>query len=96
MAPSKDPRIDKMYSGDRFWALIALVTLWGTYAFVMAKVIPLLGSEDVLYVLGVGAGLVLLFNTASIWAMLSHYGEDKQNIYGLDLHYQDIASKSKG
>lgn len=96
MAPSNDSRIDRMYSGDRVWALVALLTLWATYVFVMAKVIPLVGSEDVLYVLGAGAGLVLLFNTASILAMLSHYGDDKQNIYGLDLHYLDLANRSKG
>ncbi len=37
----------------------------------------------------------LIFNTASIFAMLSHYAEDKENIYGLDIHYLDAAKRSK-
>ncbi len=94
MAPSSDPRIDKMYSGDRVWALVALLTLWGTYLFVLMRVIPLTGGEAVLYALAVGGGLVLLFNTAAIYSMLTHYGEDKQNIYGLDVHYLDLAKKT--
>jgi hypothetical protein len=32
---------------------------------------------------------VLLFNTASILAMVQHYSGDKDHIYGLDLHYLD-------
>lgn len=95
MAPTTDPRIDKMFSGDRIASLAALITLWGTYTFVFFRVLTLAGSEPVLITLGIGAGLVLLFNTAAIWAMISHYAEDKQNIYGLDLHYLDIANKTK-
>ncbi len=34
---------------------------------------------------------MLLFNTASIFAMISHYSGDKDHIYGLDLHYLDAA-----
>jgi hypothetical protein len=83
-----------MYSGDRVWALVALLTLWGTYLFVLMKVIPICGGSAELYVLATGAGLVLLFNTAAIYSMLTHYGEDKQNIYGLDIHYLDLAKKS--
>jgi hypothetical protein len=33
---------------------------------------------------------VLLFNTASIFAMIRHYSGDKEHIYGLDLHYLDV------
>ena len=43
-----------------------------------------------------GAGLVLLFNSASIVAMLTHYSEDRSHIYGLDLHYLDEMKKSRG
>lgn len=96
MSTQEDPRVDRMYSGDRFAALIALITLWATLLFVFVKVLPLVPDETVLYVMGAGVGLVLLFNTASIFAMLSHYSEDRKHIYGLDLHYLDEMKKSKG
>jgi hypothetical protein len=37
----------------------------------------------------VSGGLVLLFNSASIVALLKHYRDDKRHLYGLDLHYLD-------
>jgi hypothetical protein len=27
--------------------------------------------------------------------MISHYSEDRQNIYGLDLHYLDLMKKTR-
>jgi fatty acid desaturase len=95
MSPGNDPRVDRMFGGDRIAALIALAALWATLAFVFLSVIPLAGSSEVLYVLAAGVGMVLLFNTASIFAMLSHYSEDRNHIYGLDLHYLDEMKKSK-
>lgn len=95
MAPSNDPRVERMYRGDRMWAVVALFTLWATYTFVFWKILPLLTDSGVLYSLAVGAGLVLLFNSAAIYAMIAHYIEDKQNIYGLDLHYLDLSKSSK-
>jgi hypothetical protein len=95
MAPSTDRRVNKMFRGDCIASLAALITLWATYTFVFFRIFSLAGSDAVLIALSIGAGLVLLFNTAAIWAMISHYAEDKQNIYGLDLHYLDIANKSK-
>ena len=96
MTPDHDPRVDAMYGGDRLAAIVALVALWATLIFVFIAVIPLAGDPSVLYVLAAGAGLVLLFNTASIMAMLSHYSEDRKHIYGLDLHYLDRMNKNKG
>jgi fatty acid desaturase len=95
MSPGNDPRVDRMFSGDRIAAMIALAALWATLAFVFVSVIPLAGSSEVLYALATGVGMVLLFNTASIFAMLNHYSEDRQHIYGLDLHYLDEMKKSK-
>ena len=95
MAPPTDRRINKMFRGDCIASLAALFTLWATYTFVFYRIFALAGSEAVLITLSIGAGLVLLFNTAAIWAMISHYAEDKQEIYGLDLHYLDIARRTK-
>ena len=96
MSTSSDPRVDRMYAGDRGAAILALGTLWATYLFVFWELLPLVGDSTVLYVLAAGAGLVLLFNTASIMAMLAHYSEDRSHIYGLDLHYLDEMKKSRG
>lgn len=90
-----DPRIQSMFSKDRLWALGLLVTLWVLYAFVFYEVWPNTGNDNVSLALAISGGLVLLFNSASIIAMIKHYADDKQRIYGLDLHYQDIMNKTK-
>jgi hypothetical protein len=46
-------------------------------------------SSGVVAALAIFGGLVLLFNTASILALLKHYAEDKAHLYGLDIHYLD-------
>lgn len=96
MSSQDDPRVDRMFSSDRLAALAALAALWGTLLFVFMEVLPLVSDAAVIYVLGAGVALVLLFNTASILAMLSHYSEDRKHIYGLDLHYLDEMKKFKG
>lgn len=83
-----------MFAGDRRWALVALVVLWASYIFVVWKIMADAGSNEVLLALVVSSGLVLLFNTTSIFAMLSHYEKDKAHIYGLDIHYLDANKKS--
>lgn len=89
-----DPRMDKMFGTDRLWALGAVIVLWLLYVFVLWAVMPHIGADaNILYALAVSGGLVLLFNTASIVAMISHYSKDKEHIYGLDLHYLDLMKK---
>ena len=90
-----DPRIQSMFSQDRLWAIGLLIVLWLLYAFVFYEVWPNTGSDNVSLALAISGGLVLLFNSASIIAMIKHYADDKQRIYGLDLHYQDIMNKKK-
>jgi len=90
-----DTRAHRMYAGDRRWAVLAVAVLWSTYAFVFWKVMPNAGTPEVVYVLAFAGGVVLLFNTASIFAMLQHYSTDKEHIYGLDLHYLDILRGAK-
>ena len=90
-----DPRIHSMFSGDRIWAFGAVLVLWSVYAFTYWQISQSAPQEGVLEALGIAGGLVLLFNTASIVAMISHYSEDKEHIYGLDIHYLDEMKKSK-
>jgi len=91
-----DTRVHRMYAGDRRWAVLAVAVLWATYIFVFWKVLPNAGSPEVVYALAIAGGVVLLFNSASIFSMLKHYAEDKEHIYGLDLHYLDLLRGKKG
>lgn len=92
---ANDPRIASMFGGDRFWSIISLVLLWALYAFTLWNVMPFLDTPEELYLLVVGGALVLIFNSASILVMVAHLSEDREDIYGLDLHYLDIANKNK-
>ena len=85
-----------MFSGDRTWAFVAVIVLWTLYGFVFWRLTQTAPAEGVLQALAVAGGLVLLFNSASIIAMIKHYAEDKEHIYGLDIHYLDEMKKSKG
>ncbi len=84
-----DPRIQSMFGTDRIWALGAVLVLWATYAFVFWEVLPSAGDDNVVTALAISGALVLLFNTASIIAMISHYSHEKEHIYGLDIRYLD-------
>lgn len=90
-----DPRIAKTFGSDRLWALTALAVLWGTYLFVLYEVHAKANSPEVVWALAAAGSIVLLFNTASIVAMVAHFSEDREEIYGLDLHYLDAAKRSK-
>lgn len=91
-----DPRIQAMFSGDRIWAFGAVIVLWCVYAFTFWELTQNPSSDGVLEALAVAGGLVLLFNTASVVAMIAHYAHDKEHIYGLDIHYLDEMKKAKG
>jgi hypothetical protein len=91
--PQADPRIDKLFSGDRSWSLVAVAVLWALYAFVFYEVKDVLPEPSVTWALTIFGGLVLLFNTAAILAMVAHLSEERDEIYGLDLHYVDLANK---
>ena len=88
-----DPRIAQKFSGDRNWSLVSVAVLWALYAFVFFEMKDYLGSPDVVWTLGAFGALVLLFNTAAIVAMVAHLSEARDEIYGLDLHYVDLAKR---
>jgi hypothetical protein len=90
-----DPRIGSMFGQDSLWASGLLLVLWLLYAFVFYEVWSNTGQGYVGLALAISGGLVLLFNSASIVAMIKHYSEDKEHIYGLDLHYQDLMKRAK-
>jgi hypothetical protein len=90
-----DIRIQKMFAGDRLWAFGAVLVLWCLYLFTYWQLSMSQGENGVLQALGIAGGLVLLFNTASILAMIVHYSHDKDHIYGLDIHYLDEMKRAK-
>lgn len=92
MDPSVSTRVESMFARDRTMALVFVAVLWITIVFVYFAIAPLIINATMKLVLGIGAVLLLLFNTASMLAMIRHYREDKDHIYGLDIRHLDEAS----
>ena len=88
-------RIEAMYRRDRIWAWVLVISLWLATLSVLFLSWPYIPDGGVRLVALLGAGAVLLFNTASIAAMLKHYTEDKEFIYGLDLKHLDAMRARK-
>ena len=86
---SMQDRIDKMFAGDKLIAGVLVAALWLTVFFVMFAVRGFMPSAEVEIVCWIGAGFLLLFNTASIVAMIKHYGQDKAHIYAVDIRHLD-------
>ena len=72
-----------------FVASILVAALWLTVFFVMLAVRGFMPSAEVEIVCWIGAAVLLLFNTASIVAMICHYGQDKAHIYAVDIRHLD-------
>jgi hypothetical protein len=82
-------RIDRMHARDRLGLIIFIVVLWLTLLFALFTIWPYISVPPIRAILAVFCGLVLIFNTAAVVAMLKHYTEDKHFIYGLDLKHLD-------
>lgn len=86
-------RIEAMYQSDRRGAYILVALLWIVILFVLIMSWPYIPDTGVRIAVLVGAAAVLIFNTASITAMISHYAEDKHFIYALDIQHLDASKK---
>jgi len=82
-------RIDKMHARDRMGLFAFIIVLWCTMLFALFTIWPFISVPAIRAILATFCGLVLLFNTAAVVAMLRHYHEDKHFIYGLDLKHLD-------
>ncbi len=89
MAAELRHRIDAMFARDRGWALVLVVFLWVTTGVVFFGVQSLITIPGIKIALIVSALLVLIFNTASMLAMIRHYESDKDFIYGIDIRHLD-------
>lgn len=88
-------RIDALYRSDVRGAVLLVVLLWATILFVLGMTWPYIPSNGVRIVSLIAAAAVLVFNTAAIFAMISHYREDKAFIYGLDIKHSDAFRNRK-
>jgi hypothetical protein len=86
-------RIEAMYQADRRGAWFFVAALWVVILFVLIMSWPHIPDQGVRTVVVIAAAAVLIFNTASMAAMLRHYAEDKRFIYGLDIQHLDATKK---
>ena len=93
--PASDPRIDTMHRRDVGIAWAFVIGLWFAIVFVLWATWDIAPSGAARTVLLVGGLVVLLFNTAAIVAMLAHYREDRDFIYGLDLKFLDALKNGR-
>ena len=82
-------RIDSMFARDRVWAWGFVVVLWIVVIFVMLEVRQYMTDGSIELVSWISAAILLLFNTASIFALVRHYGHDKEHIYSIDIKHLD-------
>ncbi len=69
------------------WAFV--IGLWFSIIFVALATWNLAPNGTARTILLIAGGVVLLFNTAAIIAMLRHYREDRDFMYGLDIKFHD-------
>lgn len=89
MASDLRSRIDAMFAQDRLWAFGFVIALWIVVAYVLIVVNPYITSDSIRIVGWIAAAVLVLFNTASITAMVRHYAHDKEHIYGTDIRHLD-------
>ena len=89
-------RIETMHRRDVqvAWAFVA--GLWLSIIFVAFATWDLAPSGTARVVLLIGGAAILILNTAAIMAMLKHYREDRDFMYGLDIKFMDAARDQKG
>lgn len=89
-------RIQSMHRRDVRVAWAFVIGLWFAIIFVALATWNLAPSGTARTILLIGGAIVLLFNTGAILAMLRHYREDRDFMYGLDIKFLDEARKSRG
>lgn len=89
MSQDMQVRIQKMFMGDAIFAWGFVAVLWAAIGFVYVMISSGLGGGSIQTVLLVSGALVLLFNTAAIFAMIRHYAHEKDIIYTIDLRHLD-------
>lgn len=89
-------RIEAMHKRDVQVAWAFVIGLWCAITFVAYATWDLAPTPGARTLLLIGGAIVLVFNTAAILAMLRHYREDRDFMYGLDIKFSDEAAGRKG
>ena len=94
---SKDikTRMNDMYQRDCLLAWFDVALLWATVIFVLFAILGIVEDSNIRLVLYISCAVLLLFNTASVFAMTKHLREDKDFIYGLDIKHLDANLAAK-
>jgi hypothetical protein len=82
-------RIQRMFMQDCCMAWFDVLLLWAVAAFVLYDTLSFIEDPNIRLALYISCGVLVLFNTASVGAMTTHYAEDKDFIYGLDIKHLD-------
>ncbi|VDC31149.1 hypothetical protein XINFAN_02763 [Pseudogemmobacter humi] len=88
-------RIITMHRRDVTVAWAFVLGLWFSIIFVAIGTWSLAPTGGARTALLIGGAVVLIFNTAAILAMLRHYREDRDFMYGLDIQFLDEAREAK-
>lgn len=78
-----------MHKRDVLVAWAFVIGLWFAVIFVAIATWNLAPNSGARAMLLFGGATVLLFNTAAILAMLRHYREDRDFMYGIDIKFLD-------
>ncbi len=90
-----DQRIAAMHSRDTRIAWAFVVGLWLAIIFVAIATWNLAPNSSARLLLLFAGVVILVFNTAAIMAMLRHYREDRDFMYGLDIKFLDAARAAR-
>ena len=90
-----EQRIAAMHKNDVRIAWGFVVGLWLAIIFVAFATWNLAPNGATRILLLIAGGIILIFNTAAIMAMLRHYREDRDFMYGLDIKFLDAARAAK-
>lgn len=82
-------RIEAMHRRDVWVAWAFVIGLWCAVIFVAVATWNLAPNGQARTLLLIGGAVVLVFNTAAILAMLRHYREDRDFMYGMDIQFLD-------
>lgn len=95
MRNNDNKRMHDMYLRDCFMAWFDVVLLWSVVIFVLIAILSIVVDPNIRLVLYISSAMLVLFNTASVYAMTKHFKEDKDYIYGLDLKHLDLNRAAK-
>ncbi len=90
-----ETRILAMHRNDTRIAWVFVVGLWLAIIFVAYATWNLAPNSTARVLLLIAGAVILVFNTAAIMAMLRHYREDRDFMYGLDIKFLDAARLSR-